>query len=384
MKPVIEIKEISKKYKIKHQESPYLTIQDTLKSLINKQKITKEEFWALKEVSFCVKQGESIGIIGKNGAGKSTLLKILSKITPPTKGSITIRGKIASLLEVGTGFHPELTGRENVFLNGSILGLKRSEIINKFDEIVDFSGVEKFLDTPLKHYSSGMQLRLAFSVAAHLETDILVIDEILAVGDADFQKKCIGKMDEVNHLGKTILFVSHNLNILMSLCKRSVLLNNGQVQNISDTESIINEYTESSIKSSSSTISVTSFPVNSESWYPGTEIGVKISWEKYRFKPDWECDLACYTYDGVKVFAIQSQKIDGFLSKDPELNSITFFIENPELTDKPLRLDVGIRYKASLNYEVLETNCLTLEPAGHKLPAYKRHDVVVVPKVRIG
>ena len=188
-----------------------------------------EDFWALKDVSFDVMPGDTVGIIGKNGAGKSTLLKILSKITPPSSGKIVGRGRIASLLEVGTGFHPELSGRENVMMNGSILGMRRYEILKNFDAIVDFAGVEKFIDTPLKHYSSGMQLRLAFAVAAFLENEVLIIDEVLAVGDAEFQKKCLGKMEDVskNH-GRTVLFVSHNMDIISSLCRKGVLLNNGQ------------------------------------------------------------------------------------------------------------------------------------------------------------
>src|SRR5579872_3896351 len=210
MKPVLEIQSISKKFFIDHERMPYYSFRDRLSSLF-KSKQKQEEFWALQNVSFNVMPGESIGIVGRNGAGKSTLLKILSKITPPTKGKIISRGRIASLLEVGTGFHQELTGRENIFMNGSILGMKKAEIKSRFDEIVDFSGVEKFLDTPLKHYSSGMQLRLAFAVAAFLEPEIMIIDEVLAVGDAEFQKKCLGKMDDVSKSGRTILFVSHDL-----------------------------------------------------------------------------------------------------------------------------------------------------------------------------
>src|SRR5690349_3706312 len=196
MKPILEVHNISKKFQIDHERSSYLSLRDRIAGVF-KPKIKKEDFWALKNVSFDVMPGESIGIIGRNGAGKSTLLKILSKITPPTKGQIISRGRIASLLEVGTGFHQELTGRENIFMNGSILGMKNAEIKSRFDEIVDFSGVEKFLDTQLKHYSSGMQLRLAFAVAAHLEPEILIIDEVLAVGDSEFQKKCLGKMEDV-------------------------------------------------------------------------------------------------------------------------------------------------------------------------------------------
>lgn len=231
MKPILEIQSVSKKFKIHHQGESYLSLRDRLSGLFKfrASKKNDEDFWALKDVNFNVMPGESIGIIGKNGAGKSTLLKVLSKITPPTQGKIISRGRIASLLEVGTGFHPELTGRENVYLNGSILGMRKREIESRFDEIIDFAGTEKFLDTPLKHYSSGMQLRLAFAVAAFLEPEILVIDEVLAVGDAEFQKKCLGKMEDVSKSGRTILFVSHNMPAIENLCSKSVLLTNGQV-----------------------------------------------------------------------------------------------------------------------------------------------------------
>ena len=217
-------------------------MRDSIVSMLKRDASKTEDFWALKDISFDVMPGESLGIIGKNGAGKSTLLKILSKITPPTSGRIISRGRIASLLEVGTGFHPELTGRENIFLNGSILGMKHKEIQKKFDEIVDFSGTEKFLDTPLKHYSSGMQLRLAFSVAAFLEPEIMVIDEVLAVGDVEFQKKCIGKMESVSKSGRTILFVSHNMAVLDTLCTRALLLHNGSVLKQGETHHIIDDY----------------------------------------------------------------------------------------------------------------------------------------------
>ncbi len=201
--------------------------------------------WAVKNVSFEVNEGEIIGIIGSNGAGKSTLLKILSKITYPTSGQVTIRGRISSLLEVGTGFHPELTGRENVYLNGTILGMRKKEIDRKFDEIVDFSGVEKFIDTPVKRYSSGMKVRLAFAVAAHLEPEILIIDEVLAVGDARFQQKCLDKMKEVGQHGRTVLFVSHNMPAVTRLCSRSILLDGGRVQQDGPTHEVITSYMNS-------------------------------------------------------------------------------------------------------------------------------------------
>jgi lipopolysaccharide transport system ATP-binding protein len=208
--------------------------------------------WALRDLSFDVKQGEALGIIGQNGAGKSTLLKILARITPPTKGEVRIRGRVSSLLEVGTGFHPELTGRENVYLNGTILGMRKAEVARKFDEIVEFSGVEKFLDTPVKRYSSGMRVRLAFAVAAHLEPEILIIDEVLAVGDVGFQKKCINKMQDVGQHGRTVLFVSHNMPAVTRLCQRALLLDGGRLAEDGPSDEVVSAYLRSGLGVSSS------------------------------------------------------------------------------------------------------------------------------------
>jgi lipopolysaccharide transport system ATP-binding protein len=204
--------------------------------------------WALRDISFEIEKGDTLGIIGKNGAGKSTLLKILSRVTAPTEGQVKIRGRIASLLEVGTGFHPELTGRENIYMNGAILGMMRKEITSKFDEIVDFAGVELYIDTPVKRYSSGMYVRLAFAVAAHLEPEILIVDEVLAVGDADFQKKCLGKMGDVASHGRTIIFVSHNMQAVQSLCKTAIYLKNGMMADIGRTDKVINNYLSREVK----------------------------------------------------------------------------------------------------------------------------------------
>ncbi len=248
MKTVIEVKNIGKKYNIFHQQGGYVALRDVItQAFAHPLKLFKrkkrEAFWALKGVDFTIKQGEVVGIIGQNGAGKSTLLKILSQITPPTEGEIKITGRVGSLLEVGTGFHPELTGRENIFLNGAILGMKKKEIAEKFNQIVSFAGIEKFLDTPVKYYSSGMYVRLAFSVAAHMETDILIIDEVLAVGDAEFQKKCLGKMEELtSQNGKTILFVSHNMVAIKQLCAKAILLEKGAVKMVGATNEIIEKY----------------------------------------------------------------------------------------------------------------------------------------------
>jgi len=255
MEPVIKIENVGKKYTLSHHtKDKYLTLRDMisdgLKSIMGKQKGKpnnfSEEFWALTDVSFEINQGDRIGIIGRNGAGKSTLLKILSRITEPTTGKIALNGKIASLLEVGTGFHPELSGRENIFLNGAILGMSKAEIELKFDEIVAFAEIEKFLDTPVKRYSSGMYVRLAFSIAAHLEPDILIIDEVLAVGDAAFQKKCLGKMEEVSGKGRTVIFVSHNMQVVQNLCNYGVLLEKGKVILHGNIGSVIEKYLESS------------------------------------------------------------------------------------------------------------------------------------------
>lgn len=251
MKPIIEIKDLSKRYWISHEsEGNYScanSLQDDLTGLFlamaGRKKMTKDHIWALKNINLSIKEGEILGIIGHNGAGKSTLLKVLTRITPPTKGQALVRGRIGSLLEVGTGFHPELTGRENIYLNGAILGTKKSEIKRKFDEIVGFSGVEKFLDTPLKRYSTGMGVRLAFSIAANLAPEILLIDEVLSVGDAAFQKKSYDKMDEITKKsGRTILFVGHNMPVIKELCKRTVLLDHGQIIKIGPTEEVINYY----------------------------------------------------------------------------------------------------------------------------------------------
>jgi len=253
---VIEIEGIGKKYNINHQQGRYIALRDVIMNVLRapfkflKSKAkqiagmeVKEDFWALKNVSATIQKGEVIGIIGPNGSGKSTLLKILTGITPPTEGEIRLRGKVASLLEVGTGFHPELTGRENVFLNGAILGMTKKDIAQKFDAIVAFAGIDQFIDTPVKYYSSGMYVRLAFSVAAHMEPDILLVDEVLAVGDAEFQKKCLGKMEEVTRqAGRTILFVSHNMAAIQQLCTKTILLEKGKVKMIGKTEDVVNYY----------------------------------------------------------------------------------------------------------------------------------------------
>ncbi|MFC1866756.1 ABC transporter ATP-binding protein [Thermodesulfobacteriota bacterium] len=255
---VIKVENLGKSYSISHQTPErYTVLRDVIarkaKSFTKKilsplrkleSPLSKEEFWALKDVSFKVKQGEVLGIIGRNGAGKTTLLKILSRITEPTSGRFRIKGRVASLLEVGTGFHPELTGRENIFLNGSILGMRKAEIDHKFDEIVEFAEVIKFLDTPVKRYSSGMYVRLAFAVAAHLEPEILLVDEVLAVGDISFQKKCLGKMGKVARDGRTVLFVSHNMGAIRQLCPTCIWIDNGEIRKVGESSSVIESYVD--------------------------------------------------------------------------------------------------------------------------------------------
>jgi lipopolysaccharide transport system ATP-binding protein len=246
---IIQVRNLSKQYQLGARQAGYGTLRESLVRAVRapldrlrKGRSESEILWALKDVSFEVQPGEVVGIIGRNGAGKSTLLKILSQITDPTSGEIDLYGRVASLLEVGTGFHPELTGRENIYLNGALLGMRKAEIERKFDEIVAFSEVEQFLDTPVKRYSSGMYVRLAFAVAAHLEPEILVVDEVLAVGDAEFQRKCLGKMSDVAKRGRTVLFVSHNMPAVKSLCQRAILLNAGQVTLQGDVNTVVNKY----------------------------------------------------------------------------------------------------------------------------------------------
>ena len=260
MPPAISIENLSKKYILRHtSQERYVALRDVIARSARglghrlrqyaggnwrgtKRDPNIEDFWALKDINLKIEQGERVGIIGRNGAGKSTLLKILSRITTPTTGKVAIRGRLASLLEVGTGFHPELTGRENIFLNGSLLGMSKREMRSKFEEIVHFADVEKFLDTPVKRYSSGMYVRLAFAVAAHLEPEILVVDEVLAVGDAAFQRKCLGKMEDISKQGRTLLFVSHNMATITSLCRKTVLLEAGKVKQVGPTSEVVMSY----------------------------------------------------------------------------------------------------------------------------------------------
>ncbi|MDB9375012.1 ABC transporter ATP-binding protein [Nodularia sphaerocarpa] len=346
---VIRVENLSKKYIIGHQQQErYTALRDviankvkSLGSLIHpKAKVENpafEDFWALKDVSFEIKQGDRVGIIGRNGAGKSTLLKILSRITEPTTGSIKIKGRVASLLEVGTGFHPELTGRENIFLNGAILGMGKEEIKRKFDEIVAFAEVEKFLDTPVKRYSSGMYVRLAFAVAAHLESEILIVDEVLAVGDAAFQKKCLGKMEDISGAeGRTVLFVSHNIAAIQNLCNMVAWLNGGKLIEKGIPKEIIPSYCSQGFSNKiqqtwenpkvapgNEYVRLHHVKVESEKYNEEEIINVssplKIKFEYWSFLPNAELNISfvLYNQQGICVFnAISDPKIfsAGFVS----------------------------------------------------------------------
>mgnify|MGYP001598791178 CR=1 FL=1 len=331
--PIIKVENLSKSYSIGHQnQEQYTALRDVIsngvkgfvknagnmirgKQLMGNDNI--EEFFALKDVNFEINQGDRVGIIGRNGAGKSTLLKVLSRITEPTSGRVTINGRVASLLEVGTGFHPELTGRENIFLNGAILGMGRAEIKKKFDEIVDFAEVEKFLDTPVKRYSSGMYVRLAFAVAAHLEPEILIVDEVLAVGDAQFQKKCLGKMEDVSDQGRTILFVSHNMSVMKSLCLEGILLTNGNISFQGSIEECVNLYQNDIVNNKFgrvynhikgndlfNIIDVTICGRKNPVIHVNKDLTFTIGFESKCTKYDIELFILVYNYDGVCILGM--------------------------------------------------------------------------------
>jgi lipopolysaccharide transport system ATP-binding protein len=321
-----------------------------------------EEFHALSDVNFSVKQGEVLGVIGRNGAGKSTLLKVLSRITEPTKGRVILRGRVSSLLEVGTGFHPELTGRENIFLNGAVLGMTRREIRKKFDEIVAFAEVEKFLDTPVKHYSSGMYVRLAFAVAAHLEPEILIVDEVLAVGDSEFQKKCLGKMNEVSRKqGRTVLFVSHNMDAVLKLCTRAVFLEAGHVRETGDAKSVVSTYLHSQsfsprvvdllskprtaqAEGKSRLVEVSPSDSNSSWSIPfGQKFSLDISIDVQSPTPDLEVLVSVYSARGFEVATWTNRCNNVQLMARQGMNAFRIAFEGLRLLPGQYFLSLGIR-----------------------------------------
>jgi lipopolysaccharide transport system ATP-binding protein len=338
MEPVIKAENISKKFILKHKNASYQTLTEKigsgLKNIFSGNvKETSEEFWALKNIDFEIQKGDKVGIVGRNGAGKSTLLKVISRIITPTTGKIILHGRVGSLLEVGTGFHPELSGRENIFLNGSILGMSKSEISKRFDEIVEFAEVEKFLDTPVKRYSSGMYVRLAFAVAAHLEPEILIVDEVLAVGDLKFQKKCIGKMEEVSESGRTLLFVSHNMGIVNQLCNKGIYLNNGTIEQIGKASEIVASYLREGIQQSG-TLNPKGFngPLNSKIHFQHLSINQKTA--DFNFDPKqaihfevtgWCKELLSRTRITISIYKGDERVFTLFDTKEPEvLNAGTF------------------------------------------------------------
>jgi lipopolysaccharide transport system ATP-binding protein len=365
MKPIIEVNQVWKSF-YKGKDRRYKSLRDSISNLPKNilKNSNQEEFFALENINFNVNPGESLGIIGRNGAGKSTLLKILSRITPPTKGEVILRGRVASLLEVGTGFHPELTGRENIYFNGSILGMKYLEIKQKFDEIVDFSGVESFIETPLKHYSSGMQMRLAFSVAAHLNSEILLVDEVLAVGDAEFQKKCIGKMDDVSKgEGKTILFVSHNLRQLELLCTSSIILRNGSNSRKNNTVFSIDEYNNSFLKErpidiasySNDAIKINQFELkntNNTNIKIGEKLVLSLSFELKNKYKDLSIALNIKKSSGELMAHISNEDDSFYITTDS--NSSIF---NIEITTDPIFLNSG-KYIIDLWFGLFHTTTI--------------------------
>jgi len=388
---VIRVENLGKKYIIGHQQQErYTALRDvitnkvkSLGSLINpKEKVENpafEEFWALKDVSFDIKQGDRVGIIGRNGAGKSTLLKILSRITEPTKGSIKIKGRVASLLEVGTGFHPELTGRENIFLNGAILGMGKEEIKQKFDEIVAFAEVEKFLDTPVKRYSSGMYVRLAFAVAAHLEPEILIVDEVLAVGDAQFQKKCLGKMEDVGKEGRTVIFVSHQMATVTTLCQRAIWLINGKVHQEGNADWITSKYL---IHGSELSGDVTLEPNNQDPRFHFKRITllnvedkctsvfdvkepikIRLEYFVFKFVKGLELTIRIYNSGGIAIFSVnRSSSLEGEIKEGSYMAEIC--LPAKFLVSDTYTIDVGAhipnvevlsRYQSLISFEIEET-----------------------------
>lgn len=343
--PIIEVKHLSKQYNI-GVDTTYKTLSESFTSAVRHPikalkdfRRQNETFWALKDVNFNVERGEVLGIIGRNGAGKSTLLKILSRITSPTEGKVYLRGRVGSLLEVGTGFHPELSGRENIYFNGSILGMKKKEIDEKFDDIVKFSGVEKFLDTPVKRYSSGMQVRLAFSVAANLDPEILVVDEVLAVGDAAFQKKCLGKMEEVAEGGRTVLFVSHNMGAVSHLCQKGIVIDDGSVVFNGTSENAVEHYNHLFISNNNNTdqlphiiyqnrtsldntdIAITSIEMYDLNGRPKSIVSTfdnvifKIRFYSNKYIPKGSVEFHLFSADGSPLLILSTQP-DGTLSID--------------------------------------------------------------------
>lgn len=394
MTTVISVENLSKHYILSHlRKERYTALRDVIaegvKRLFSRNAsandLTHEEFWALRDISFDIQQGDRVGIIGRNGAGKSTLLKVLSRITEPTTGSIKIKGRVASLLEVGTGFHPELTGRENIYLNGAILGMTKMEIRKKFDEIIAFAEVEKFLDTPVKRYSSGMYVRLAFAVAAHLEPEILVVDEVLAVGDAQFQKKCLGKMEDVSKEGRTVLFVSHNMSTIQKLCNSGILLKGGKIADSGPIASVIESYLGDVQPSSEGNVGelsrsrhdfgsivriVGAYPVNAKgervsSFMIGEEIAFNLEIKASEKINDLSVVVGLDTYMDYRITTVLSEESGVLFSADKDaVISINVALPGLHLKNGIYALTLGIRRNKvamdhvikAINFEINEAS----------------------------
>ncbi len=369
-------------HKIRGKEDPYQKVAQTN---IRDSKGSSDYVWALKDISFEVQQGEVLGIIGRNGAGKSTLLKILSRITSPTSGSVRIKGRIASLLEVGTGFHPELTGRENIYLNGAILGMTKAEINQKFDEIVDFSGVERYIDTPVKRYSSGMYVRLAFAVAVHLESEILIIDEVLAVGDAEFQKKCLGKMKDVSSKeGRTVLFVSHNMAAVQNLCNKGILLNYGKLSfPLSKINEVINFYLKERREQShilipdrkdrlgEGKVRIINFRITDnldhdlQTIITGQEVLFKIYYEAIlstdKVELSLNAALSLYSADGFLLTVLSSELTEGFIKTNKKKGCLECKIAKFPLTQGDYVINLIIRERNIIQDWIQEAFFISVE-----------------------
>ena len=364
----LRIEGLGKQYRIGRSEAGggmyrYRSLRDAFANvakrpldLLKRDRVLTDDnsFWALKDVGFEVKRGEVVGIIGRNGAGKSTLLKILSRITKPTVGHVELRGRVGSLLEVGTGFHPELTGRENIYLNGAVLGMTRAEVRGKFDEIVAFSEIERFLDTPVKQYSSGMYMRLAFAVAAHLEPEILVVDEVLAVGDAAFQKKCLGKMKDVADEGRTVLFVSHNMGAVRQLCDCAIVLRLGQIADYGNAEAAVQAYLEETTRNASERVGwkpmggtgefrITDCRLRQTSYDPCEpkiiDVGIQRSQEK---ATPVHVVVELYNGEGNRVLKADSRHVQKLVPADATVATCTFTLRHPWLAPGEYRIDVSL------------------------------------------
>ena len=387
----IKVENLGKMYRIGEKQERYYTFRDTLTNIalapfrrlrrIGKPPKPEEIIWALKDVSFEVKHGEVVGIIGRNGAGKTTLLKILTRITDPTEGHAEIHGRVASLLEVGTGFHPELTGRENIYLNGAILGMKKAEIERKFDEIVDFAEIEKFMDTPVKRYSSGMYVRLAFAVAAHLEPEILLVDEVLSVGDAAFQKKCLGKMGNVAKEGRTVLFVSHNMSAVQSLCDFGCLLESGRLNYLGPVQDTINTYLQSQTsfskvalrerqdRSGTGRVRITSLSLDTTKngsngvIKSGDSLKVRISYESAQPLVNVRFLVGIYDYMNVPLFRLDSEATSDLPDVLPGNGAVICDTDPLNVTPGPCYMNVAVLVGGEKADHVVQAVDFNVEPS---------------------